>query len=167
MQAEAFDHERLAAERRWIPDMTLGVGHKRTDESGRSENGVILSFSVPLPVFDRGQAGEQKARGQARTLRAERDLQLARAEGELRGLWRQAAQLRDAVVTFRTQTAVGSRELARIAQASYRAGEGSILELLDAYRSELDATQTELDLALRARMARIELDALAGVHPHE
>jgi outer membrane protein, heavy metal efflux system len=166
-QAEAFDHERLAAERRWIPDMTLGVGHKRTDETGRSENGVILSFSVPLPVFDRGQAGEQKARGQAMTLRAERDLQLARAEGELRGLWRQAAQLHEAVVAFRTQTAAGSRELSRIAQASYRAGEGGILELLDAYRAELDATLTELDLALRARTARIELDALAGVHPHE
>lgn len=166
-QADAFDHERLAAERRWIPDMTLGVGHKRTDESGRSENGVILSFSVPFPVFDRGQASEQKARGQAMTLRAERDLQLARSEGELRGLWRQAAQLREAVTAFRAQTTTGSRDLARIAQASYRAGEGGILELLDAYRSELDATQTELDLALRARTARIELDALAGVHPHE
>jgi len=166
-QAEAFDHERLAAERRWIPDMTLGVGHKRTDETGRSENGVILSFSVPLPVFDRGQASEQKARGQAMTLRAERDLQLARAEGELRGIWRQATQLREAVVAFRAQTAAGSRDLSRIAQAAYRAGEGGILELLDAYRSELDATQTELELALRARTARIELDALAGVHPHE
>lgn len=166
-QADAFDHERRAAERRWIPDMTLGVGYKRADESGRNENGVILSFSVPLPVFDRGQASEQRARGQAMTLRAERDLHLARAEGELRGLWRQASQLREAVRLFREQTAAGSRELSRIAQASYRAGEGGVLDLLDAYRSEFDATQTELDLALRARAARIELDALAGVRGHE
>ena len=54
-----------------------------------------------------------------------------------------------------------------IAETAYRAGEGSLLELLDAYRAELDAQQMKLDLALQARLSRIELDSLTGASQYE
>ena len=76
-------------------------------------------------------------------------------------------QLRETALTFRDETLTASQELSRIAEASYRAGEGSLLELLDAYRTELDVQTMKLDLALRARLSRIELDALTGATQHE
>jgi cobalt-zinc-cadmium efflux system outer membrane protein len=58
-----------------------------------------------------------------------------------------------------------SRDLARIAEAAYRAAEGSILELLDAHRALLDAESEALSLELAARLARIELDHILGEIP--
>lgn len=166
-QAEAFERERRAAERGWIPDLTLGVGQKRVAEPGRSDDGFVVGVSVAIPLFDRGQAAQQKSRAQAQTLRADHALALARAEAELRGVWRQARDLREAAGSFRERALADSRELSRIAEAAYRVGEASLLELLDAYRAELDAETTELDLALRARLARIELDTLSGAPANE
>jgi cobalt-zinc-cadmium efflux system outer membrane protein len=166
-QAEAFDRERSAAERAWIPDVTLDIGQKRVNEPGRSDNGVIVGVSVPIPLFNRGQASEQRARAQANTLRAEHALVLAKSEAELRGIWRQTTELRQAAESFRRDSLASSRDLTRIAEAAYRAGEGGILELLDAYKAQLEAETTLLDLELRARLARIELDALSGVNIYE
>ncbi len=166
-QAQAFDQERLAYERAWIPDLTLGVGAKHVDEQGATDTGLILGFALPLPLFERGQAGRQRAQAQAQMLRAESALSLTRAEAELRGAWRQADALHRAADDFRGQTLVDSRELTRIAEAAYRGGEAGVLELLDAYRADLDAHTTALDLALRARRARIELDMIAGRDSHD
>ena len=159
--------ERTAAERAWIPEVTLGLGQKRVDEPNRSDTGVILAFSVPLPVFDRGQANEQRARASASTLRAEQALTYAKGEAEVKGIWRQTVELRQAAQTFRRESPGSSRDLTGIAEAAYRGGESGVLELLDAYRSELEAETTALDLELRARLARIELDAVSGVKTHE
>lgn len=166
-QATAFERDRQVAERLKRPDITVGVGTKHVSEPGFSDNGLMLALSVPIPVFDRGQAQEQQARAQAASLQAERTLKLARTQAELRGLWSQSTQLRETALAFRDETLTASQDLSRIAEASYRAGEGSLLELLDAYRAELDAHTMKLDLALRARLSRIELDALTGATQHE
>jgi cobalt-zinc-cadmium efflux system outer membrane protein len=167
VQASAYERDRQIAERLKRPDITVGVGTKHVSEPGFSENGLMLALSVPIPVFDKGQAQEQKARAQMAALQAERTLKLSRAQAELRGLWSEVIQLRETALTFRDETLTASQELSRIAEASYRAGEGSLLELLDAYRTELDAQTMKLDLALRARLSRIELDALTGATQHE
>lgn len=166
-QAEAFERERQAAERAWIPDLTLSVGQKRIEEPAHSGNGVILGVSFSIPLFDRGQASQQRSRARAQAIRADHALALDKAEAELRGVWRQADELRKAAEAFRGDSLAGFRDLSRIAEAAYRAGEATLLELLDAYRTELDSAITELDLELRARIARIEFDSLSGVSSYE
>ncbi len=166
-QATALERDRQAAERLKMPDITVGVGAKHVSEPGFSDNGLMLALSVPIPMSDRGQAQQQQARAQAATLQAERTLKLARIQAELRGLWSESTQLRQNALAFREASLTSAQELARIAEASYRAGEGSLLELLDAYRAELEAHTMKLDLALRARLSRIELDTLTGATHHE
>lgn len=166
-QAEAFDRERRAAERAWIPDVTLGAGPKRIEESGRTDHGLAVSLSIPLPIFDRGQPAQKRATAEATLTRADHALRLERWEAELRGVWAQAGELRRAAIAFRKEAITGSRDLARIAEAAYRGGESTLLELLDGYRSELDAETTTLDLELAARLARIELDLLSGAPVYE
>jgi cobalt-zinc-cadmium efflux system outer membrane protein len=159
-QAEAFERERSAAAREWAPDLTLGVGQKRAEEPLRSDTGMILRLSFPLPLFDRGESRRDIAGARAKALRAEHRLLAERREAEIRGLWRQAGELRAGAIAMR---GAPMGELSRTAEAAYRAGEGGILELLDAYRAELDAELATLELELRARSARIDLDASAGV----
>ena len=161
-RAEAADLEGRAARRGGIPAVTVGIGPKYADHGSTQDQGVALSLSVPLPVFDRQQAGQQRAAAEALQTRAEYRLVKRRAEGELRGLYRQAEGLRATAIDYRSRAVAASPELLRIAESAYQGGESSLLELLDAYRGTLETETTALELEKRAREARIEYDLLTG-----
>lgn len=161
-RAEAADLEGRAAKRGGIPEVTVGIGPKYVDNGSTQDNGVALSLSVPLPVFDRQQAGQQRAAAEALQARAEYRLAKRRAEGELRGLYRQAEGLRATAIDYRSRAVAASPELLRIAETAYQGGESSLLELLDAYRGTLETETTALEFEKRARDARIEYDLLTG-----
>lgn len=161
-RAEAADLAGRAARRGGIPDVTVGIGPKYVDNGGARDQGIALSLSVPLPVFDRQQAGQARAAAEALQARAEYRLEKRRAEGELRGLYRQAEALRRTAADYRSRAVAASPDLLRIAEAAYQGGESSLLELLDAYRGALESEITALDLEKRARDARIEYDLLSG-----
>ncbi len=161
-RAKAADLEGKAAGRGWIPDVTLGVGPKRRETSLGNETSTVVSVSVPLPLFDRQQAGQQRAAAEAMNARGEFNLARARAEGELRGLYQQLERLISAAKDYRAGALADTPELLRIAESAYKGGESSLLELLDAYRGALDTEINALELDWKARQARIEYDLLTG-----
>ncbi|MDI6747213.1 MAG: TolC family protein [Rhodocyclaceae bacterium] len=154
-----------AAARRNLPELTVGIGGKRADDGALRENGNLVMLAFSLPLFDRQQAGDRRSAAQAQAARAELDLARQQAEGALAGLHRQLTQLIIAAERFRGTAATPSAELVRIAETAYRAGESTILELLDAYKGALEAETTALALEWKAREVRIELDQLTGNHP--
>jgi outer membrane protein, heavy metal efflux system len=162
LAAQAADLDGRAAKQGRIPDLTAGIGPKWVDDGISRDSGVALTLSIPLPVFDRQQAGQQRAAAEAARARAEYRLAHARAEGELRGLHRQAEALRTAASEYRAQAATTTPELLRIAEAAYQGGESSLLELLDVYRGTLESEIAALELSKRARDARIEYELLTG-----
>lgn len=162
LAAQAAELDGRAAKQGVIPELTVGIGPKWVDNGIGRDNGFALSLSVPLPVFDRQQAGQQRAAAEAAQARAAWQLARSRAEGELRGLHRQAEVLRITAADYRSRAAADAPELLRIAEAAYRGGESSLLELLDAYRGALESEATALELEMRARDARIEYDLLTG-----
>jgi cobalt-zinc-cadmium efflux system outer membrane protein len=166
-RADAADRELQSATRAWIPELTVGIGNRVIETAGNVNDRVMLSLSMPLPVFNRGQAAARRAAALREGLRAEHALRRSRLDGELEGLWQQASQLHAAASEFRREALTVSRELMQIARTAYTAGEGSVLDLIDAWRTELDAELTSLDLDYRARLARIELDRIAGVTAHD
>ena len=161
-RAEAADLEGRASALRRIPDLTVGIGPKWTDSFSGNTNAMMLTLSVPLPIFDSGQSGQKRANAEALSARAEFRLARDRAEGELRGLHRQVERLRLAAADYRGRAVTASPELLRIAESAYRGGESSILELLDAYRGTLESELTALELERKAREARIEYDLQTG-----
>ena len=164
-RSEAAQLEQRAAARGWLPDVTLGIGAKRSDDGFNVERSAIVSLSIPLPLFDRQQAAAQRAAAEALTARAELDLAKLRATGELRALHRQAEHLTAAAADYRAQAGAAAPELLHIAAAAYRGGASTLLELLDAYRGALDVETTALDLEWQARAARIDYDLLTGSIP--
>lgn len=164
-RAEAAELENRAAARGWVPDVTLGVGTRKSDNGLATDNGAMASLSIPLPLFDRQQAGEQRTAAEAITARAEFGLAKQRATGELRGLHRQTEHLMAAATDYRARTVAAMPELLRIAEAAWQGGESTLLELLDVYRGALDTETTALDLEGQARAARIEYDLLTGSIP--
>ena len=126
-----------------------------------------MSLGVPIPLFDHGQARVKRALAERDGYRAEHALQMARLGGELDGTWQQASRLFTAALDYRREVLSTSHELSRIAELAYSAGEGDVLDLIDAARTELETELTSFELDHQARMARIELDQLAGVNEHE
>lgn len=161
-QARAAELDQKAAGRWWIPEITLGAGVKQVSEGSHQDAGPMVSAAIPLPVFDRNAPEVARARAEAQVARSRRTLAWTEALGDVRGLWQQARTLIEAARRLRERAVNHAPELVRTAEAAYQGGETGILELLDAYRSALDAEIQALDLELSARQASIELDRLTG-----
>lgn len=149
-----------AVARSRIPDITLGVGQKIVDGPDGDTSGLMLSVSVPVPVFDRNQGEHRRANAEAIEAQSEYQMSLRQAQADVRALWQKATRLRDNVRLFSQQGVTASTELVTIAEALYDANEIGVLELIDAYRNAQEAETTALKLALEARLVRIELDVI-------
>jgi len=160
-RSDAAGDESRAAARWWIPEVLLGAGMKSVETDGDRSTGFTAIGEVPLPLFDRGQLSRGRAQADLMIARGELELERAKAEGEIRGLYAQASKLAAAAHAASAATA-NSTQLAKTAAAGYRGGELSIIELLDAQRSVTEADLRVVDLAWAARVARVELDRITG-----
>lgn len=142
--------------------MTLGVGVRREESNGASDEGIMFSASIPLPLFDTDQ--DKQTLYRAKAMMAQSDYQLARDKttATLQSVWQQSQDFRTSAIQYRQDAAKDSQRLIKLAEAYYRAGQVGILELLDSYRGALEAELTALQLEYKARIARIELDSLMG-----
>jgi cobalt-zinc-cadmium efflux system outer membrane protein len=149
-----------AASRAAVP-VTVGIGQKRIDGgTGASDGALLLELSVPLPLFDRNQAATARAAAQAADADARHAQARTQASARLQALWQQADTLATLAARLRRDEIPQAAELTRIALLSFEAGELDLVGLIDALDADLDARERVLDLELRARRARIELDHL-------
>lgn len=164
----AAERERAAgevavAEAQRLPDLTLGLGVRRFEESG--DTALVAGVSLPLPLFDRNRHGIAAARNrleEARQLERNAGLQfavtVAQAEEEL-------ALARAAAVTLQEELLPAARESFDALDYGYRSGKFGLFELFDAQR-QLNATQRELLAAqVACHVAAARRDALLGRYP--
>ncbi len=157
-RVEAATLDRQAAERWRAPLFDLTGGMKNTDAA----SGAIVGVGVRVPLFNRNNDELLRANAERAILEAQRTLLVARVRGEVGALAAEARGLRNAARLFREQALPTSERLTATAEAAYRSGEGGILELLDAYRTALDAEVEAAGLEQRAREAEIELTRALG-----
>lgn len=161
IQSEAYSLQQRA-ESIIFPEVTLGLGLKREETDKRSDNGLVLNASIPLPVSNTRRDKQARSEAQSKVTQSEYQLAYERAHAELRSLRNQVVQYRHRATGFRETPVRHTHELIEVTEAYYRAGEIGILELLDAYRGELEAELTALELEHRARNASINLEHLTG-----
>ena len=159
LEAAAF-MERAAGRRR-VPEPELVAGTKSSN-AGDGDMGSILSVHLNVPLFDRGAPERAAAQARAAQVRAEADALRLTVRTQI-AAWRAAVIERRAVAdSYRTASATAAEEVGRIAQVSYEAGERSILELLDAYRTTSMARVRQAALDAAVREAEIELEFVSG-----
>lgn len=171
--AQAASLESDAAQRRWLPEPELFAGYRQIASGDATGHGIALGLKLPLTFFEHGQGASARARAErslveARADRLERELgrELVAASGSLQAL--------EAALHQAEQNVAETEKLKESARVLYAAGEASIIELLDAYRtgesSALDRL-TALEELLAARLAVMraagkqfdpELDASCG-----
>jgi len=128
--------------------------------------GLVLSagISMPLPLFDRNQGAVARARAEAHRAELELAAKTHELESELGRATRVLGARRDAVTHFQAEGLQRLAKLRTMAEASYRAGQGGIVELLDALDAITDARLR--DIELRAAVAAADLDVRRAALGH-
>ena len=144
---------------RW-PAPVVSVGRSWTGEPFGAANFVGLSAEIPLSDAWRGQMAKSAA--DLRAAQRRREAIESEANAELQRLVDALAQRRAALERF--QKDVGERipALKQMAEDAYRLGRGSLLELIDAARSRLDARLTEVDLRAATVGQELRIRGLTG-----
>lgn len=148
-----------AESRGLLGDLNVVGGYKGTGGFNTGLIGVL----VPLPLFNRNEGPRERARGEALLARAaQRDTE-ARARGELAaalGAWEGIRDVgRDGATTLDTRAS----EVAQIAEALYREGATSFIELLEAQRARAETRATAARWAHDAHLARLDLLRTTGL----
>ncbi len=154
--------ERRAAERLRLPGAAVTAGLKRAGAPAIRETGYVVTATIAVPLFNRGQAQVAHAEAARERTEAERQALGIRIESEVRIAYTAAARYRELAADYRAGSVDRAAELATIAAAAYEEGEFGILELLDAHRVTLSAGLRLLELSADAGRAAIELDRAIG-----
>ena len=155
--AEMKERVKLEKSQR-TPDLTLGGGYKR-DFGG---NSFYAAFQLPIPLFDRNQGAIYRTRAELR-------------QAENQQLWKRiqvGAEVQRAYEIYRAQQTHVERlqgdllnraeEVLDVTRQSYREGEASLTDYLDALRVRLDASFSYYDLLFQLQRVRIELEKATG-----
>jgi cobalt-zinc-cadmium efflux system outer membrane protein len=141
------------------PDYAIGLKYSREE----GDQIVLGGLKVTLPMFSTGQ--EQRATGAARAARLRTELEAARARVQLEvratfdAYTRRLASLR----LLETDAVPGLDENERLTTRSFEVGQIGLADLLLIRREILDTRAQYLDALLEAALARIDLDASAGL----
>jgi cobalt-zinc-cadmium efflux system outer membrane protein len=160
-EAEAAGFAQRAADRRRIPEPEVVAGTKSSTFGG-GDIGSVVTVHASIPVFDRGRP--ERASAVARAAQADARTTAFRlvVRGQIAALRVAVLERRQLAERYRAQAVRSAGQIERIAQVSYDAGERSILELLDAYRTGLSARVRQATLDAAVHQAEIELEFTSG-----
>ena len=151
-----------AARRAAWPEVSLGIGRKSLDEDDLSADGSTVALSLEIPLFDRSQGEAGRAQGRVHEYVADHALTRTRLRAQRSALQTTLAAQRESARGLRQVMTRGEGSLGDLAESSYEAGELGVMELLDAWRTELETRLQYLDTARAARATLIQLQNLEG-----
>ncbi|AJY69644.1 RND transporter [Geobacter sulfurreducens] len=159
------------AEAERIPNVTLGLGyaHERSvdatgvEEEKTRDNLLGVTISIPLPVFDRNQAGIREAR--ARKQSAENRLEFARASvaREIEGDYARLAAAEKALDLYATGILPQLEENLKLVQEAYQLGEVGILSVIEEQKKYIEVNDGYLAALAERQTALARLEASVGV----
>lgn len=143
-----------------VPDVTLSLGAKREQQTGRRQ--ALFGVAIPLPLFDRNQGKLHEALQRSDKARVELDGARARLANEL-------AQAHEGLAVAREQARLLSEDILPDAQSAYEAvrtgfeyGKFNLIDVIDAQRTLLQARTQHLRALADAHRAGADIDSILG-----
>lgn len=141
-------------------DVSVGLGVRRF-ESGGDLAGVI-SFSMPLAIFDTNQGNIERADAERRAAALDVQHVKLEQEREVLTLQGQIASARAEVVVVRSELLPRTYEALKAARHGYDAGAFSYLELSESQRTLNELRSREVEALRQLHFALAGLDRLSG-----
>ena len=152
--------ELLLARLKPYPDVRVAAGWRHYNET--NDDAVRLTLSVPIPIFDQNQGNILSAQESLAKARAEREANrntlivlAGRAYDSLQGALRELAVLRETALPK-------SRQAADAISEGYGQGRFSLLEVLDAQASVVQARLREQEAQQNFHVAIATIEGLVG-----
>lgn len=146
-----------------IPDVTLSASARRFQDTG--DTAAVFGLSIPLPLFNNGNAAVAQARAERDQAEAYRRLLQRNTEQAIADA---QAEVANAAATARTTggpVLAAATEAARIARIGYREGKFGQLDLLDAERTLSETRAAATDALASYHDAEARLQRLTGASP--
>jgi outer membrane protein, heavy metal efflux system len=147
-------------------DYTVGTQYHRQYDNAKG-NAMGFFFSVPLPVFNRNQGEIERARQERRQVEARTKALEASIRNEIDTAYQQYLTARGLLENIEKDMLGQARQVREITEYSYRRGEASLIELLDAQRAFNDTMQSYNEARAEFARSLFLIDSTSGktVHP--
>lgn len=145
----------------FIPQLTVTGGLRRV-RTPVDLYGFVVGLNVELPVFDRRQVVLREAENQRSLSHARSSALTAQLQAALQSHYATYIAAVDNLRAFEQTTTDSVDVLLKAAHTGYREGVRTIVELLDAQRTQTDVATRRTSLLLMAKQAEAELRALSG-----
>ena len=123
-------------------DYTIGAEFQRQQSNTKDGNQYGLTFSVPIPIFNQNQGEIERAQQEQEQIRIKiRALELA-IQNEVQHAYQQYAAAHDVLQRIETDMLTRAREVRQTIEYSYRRGQSSFVEFLDAQHAFNDTMQS-------------------------
>ena len=161
-RAVAAAEEKVALERKQRFGLGAGASAERPEGDSSVDLLVGPAATVELPIFDQNQAQVSRAEYELAERRKEREALVAEVRQEVRAAL-DRAEVASRAATFASEELV-PRAIANatLAEKAYELGDTTVLTLLQAQETALEARRTEIDALLEAALSRIDLERAAG-----
>jgi cobalt-zinc-cadmium efflux system outer membrane protein len=149
---------------RRVPDVSLTVGSKRSEELGRTQ--AVFGVSVPLPLFDRNQGAVLAASRRVDQARDGLGAVASQLEAELVRAREEYAAARAQALALQGEILPGAQSAYDAASTGFEYGKFGFLDVLDAQRTLLQAQSHYLTTLADAHRAQAAIFRLTGAE-HE
>jgi cobalt-zinc-cadmium efflux system outer membrane protein len=143
-------------------DYTISGEYHRMSGGGLKGNDYGVFFSAPLPVFNRNQGEIARAQVQQQQLDAKTRALEAGIRADLDEAFTEYTSSRRVVERIEGQMLNQARDVRTTMEYSYRRGEASLVEFLDAVRTFNDTTRSYNEARADYARSLYALDAIAG-----
>ncbi|MEO8597177.1 MAG: TolC family protein [Candidatus Solibacter sp.] len=142
-------------------DFTVGAEYHREFHNGNA-NALGVFFQAPLPVWNRNQGEIERARREQEQTLARLRAAEAGLRTEVRNAWTQYNTSRGLLESIERELLDQAREVRTTMEYSYRRGEASLVEFLDAQRAFNDARQSANEARADFARSLYTIDAISG-----
>jgi len=146
-------------------DYTLGTEYRRQQAPSGTGNSLGFFFSAPLPVFNRNQGEVARAQREIDQSGAQIRALQARVENEIASAWDQYTTSRSLLEDIEKNMLTKAREVRQTTEYSYRRGEATLVEFLDAQRAFNDMMESYNESRAGYARSLYLIDAVAAVRP--
>jgi len=153
-----------------IPNVTLGLGYQREnsaiDVSGEEiksrDNLIGLKLSIPLPLFDRNQAGIMEARARKAGAENRHLYALSVVERDVESAYAALTAADKSLMIYAKDIIPQLEENLKLVQEAYRIGEVGILTVIEEQKKFFEVNDGYLTAIYNRQTALVKLESAVG-----
>jgi cobalt-zinc-cadmium efflux system outer membrane protein len=165
LEIAALDADATVARRRAVPDPTVGVAYTYDNlvVAGNQQQTVMVSLSIPLPMFDRGNHDAAALQATARANAADDRAVVETARGAVVALRAQRATLVATLGRLEAEAVPKSAQIVQQTRRAFDLGQAGLADLLLAERAHRELLLEVLDTRFDLFNVRAQLRQALGL----